>query len=169
MVTPVLIDVLAFSRDFATMSISTDRVLPSPEPDRWDVRSLALAGLGLGSMLLVSSAAVYWIATDVLRLSLAQTQTAIFLWLTAVDGQVTIYLTRSFFWTKPYPGRWVIAATLLVIGAAILLTIEGWLMAPLPPLLIAGLLLLAAAFFFVADLLKVALAHSSARIPHARD
>ena len=170
-VTPVLIVVLAFSRDFATMSISTDRVLPSPGPDRWDVRSLALAGLGLGSMLLVSSAGVYWLATDVLRLSLVQTQTAIFLWLTAVDGQVTIYLTRtrSFFWTKPYPGRWVIAATLLVIGAAILLSIEGWLMAPLPPLLIAGLLLLAAAFFSVADLLKVALAHSSARIPHARD
>lgn len=170
-VTPVLIVVLAFTRDFATMSISTDRVLPSPEPDRWDVHSLAMAGLSLGSMLLISSAAVYWVAMDVLQLSLAETQTVIFLWLTAVDGQVTIYLTRTrgFFWTKPYPGRWVIVATLLVVGAVVFMAIEGWLMAPLPLSLIAGLLLLAAIFLFVADLLKVALAHLSAQTPHVGD
>ena len=67
--------------------------------------------------------------------------------------------TRSFFWTKPFPGRWVIVATALVVGAAVLMSIEGWLMAPLPPSLVASLLLVAAAFVFFADLLKVALSH----------
>ncbi len=164
-VTPVLIVVLAFTRDFATMSISTDRALPSLQPDRWDVRSLALSGLSLGSVLLISSAAVYWVAKDMLQLSVAETQTVIFLWLTAVDGQVTIYLTRArgFFWTKPYPGHWVMVATLLVVGAAVLMAIEGWLTAPLPPSLITVLLLLAIVFLFIADLLKVMLIHWGAK------
>jgi H+-transporting ATPase len=162
---PVLIVLLAFTRDFATMSISTDRVLSSPEPDRWDVRSLAMSGLSLGSLLLASSTAVYWVTTNVLQLSLAETQTVIFLWLTAVDGQVTIYLNRArgFFWSKPYPGRWVVVATLLVVGAAVLMATQGWLMAPLPPSLVGAMLLLAVVFLFSADLLKVTLMHLGAR------
>jgi H+-transporting ATPase len=162
---PVLIVLLAFTRDFATTSISTDRVLPSPEPDRWDVRALAWAGLGLGVLLLASSGAIYWLAAHVLNLTLAEIQTAIFLWLTVNDGQATIYLNRArrHFWNPPYPGRWVAAATLLVVGAASLMAIQGWLMAPLPPSLVGAMLLLAVAFLFIADQLKFALARLAAR------
>jgi H+-transporting ATPase len=166
---PVLIVLLAFTRDFATTSISTDRVLPSPEPDCWDVRSLTMAGLGLGVLLLGSSSAIYWLAADVLHLKLAEIQTAIFLWLTVNDGQATIYLNRArrHFWNRPYPGRWVAAATLLVVGATSLMAIQGWLMAPLPAWLVGTMLLLAVAFLFIADLLRAMLTHFE-RQPHMR-
>jgi H+-transporting ATPase len=158
---PVLIVLLAFTRDFATTSISTDRVLPSPEPDRWDVRALAWAGLGLGMLLLASSGAIYWLAADALHLKLAEIQTALFLWLTVNDGQAIIYLNRArrHFWNRPYPGRWVVAATLLVVGTAVFMAIQGWLMAPLPAWLVGTMLLLAVAFLFIADLLRVMLTH----------
>jgi uncharacterized membrane protein (DUF373 family) len=47
----------------------------------------------------------------------------------------------------------------LVIGAAIVLAIEGWLMAPLSPVLGGSILALAIAFLVILDLLKVAIGY----------
>ena len=49
-ITPLLVVLLLFTNDFVTMSIATDRVSFSPQPDRWDIRTLmftagTLAGL----------------------------------------------------------------------------------------------------------------------------
>lgn len=73
--------------------------------------------------------------------------------------------TRGFFWRKPYPGRWVMVATFLVVGATGLMTIQGWLMAPLRPSLVGAMLLMAVAFLLVADQLKHALTRVAARWP----
>ena len=160
-VNPLLMVLLMFATDGATMSVSMDRVLPSPMPDRWVVRSLVTTALGLAALLLLLSGAIYWTATDVLRLGVAETQTLVFVWLVFGGAQSVLYLTRrrGFFWTKPYPGRWLILSTLLDVGVAALLATQGWLMAPVSLSLVGSMLVLAFVFLVGADLLKVVLTH----------
>ena len=156
---PLLMVLLKFAGDFAAMSVSTDQVIPSPQPDRWAVRPLTAAGLGLAALLLALSGAVFWVATNTLQLGIAEAQTLVFVWLVIGAGQAVIYVSRGrgFFWTKPYPGRWLIVTTLLDIGVVALLATQGWLMAAIPPILVGSMLVLAVAFLMVADLLKVIL------------
>jgi H+-transporting ATPase len=156
---PTLMVLLVFATDVATMSVSTDRVTPSPVPDRWAVRSLVSRSLGLASLLMVLSGAVFWAAKSVLRLGATETQTLVFVWLVFGSTQANLYSMRArgFFWTKPYPGRWLIVATVLDIGVVALLATQGWLMAAIPPILVGSMLFLAVAFLLVADLLKVIL------------
>jgi len=44
-ITPLLVLLLLFANDFITMSLASDRVRPSPTPDRWDVRALIFSSL----------------------------------------------------------------------------------------------------------------------------
>ncbi|HSH41535.1 MAG TPA: hypothetical protein VK973_05345, partial [Arenicellales bacterium] len=161
---PLLIVLLKFVSDFATMSVSVDRVSPSPGPDRWQVIPLTTTGAGLAALLLLLNAVVYWAATNLLQLTVPQAQTVMFAWLAIGAGQAVLYVTRGrgFVWTRPYPSRWVVIATLLVIAVVSLMASRGWLMAPVPPSLIGALLLLALAFVVAGDLIKVALTRDGA-------
>lgn len=66
---------------------------------------------------------------------------------------------RGFFWTRPFPGRPLNIATLVVVAVVTLMATFGWMMAPIPLTLVGGALLLAVVFLIVADLLKVTLTH----------
>ncbi|HVC11560.1 MAG TPA: plasma-membrane proton-efflux P-type ATPase [Burkholderiales bacterium] len=157
---PLLIVLLMITTDVATMAVSTDQVTASPEPDRWAIRPLMVTAVALAIPLLLLSGAVFWAGTNVFALDTAKTQTLVFLWLVFAGSQGLLYVTRarSFFWTKPRPGRWLNTATLTLVCVSIVLAFEGWLMAPLPPSLIGGVLVLAAVYLVGADLVKVALA-----------
>jgi H+-transporting ATPase len=156
---PLLMVLLKFAGDFATMSVSTDRVIPSPKPDRWTILPLTAAGLGFATLLLLLNGAVFWIAINVLQLSVAEAQTLVFVWLIIGAGQAVLYMTRGrgLFWAKPYPGRWLFVATLLDVSVVALMATQGWLMASISPSLIGALLLLAFVFLMVGDLIKVTL------------
>jgi len=150
---------LVFATDFATMSLSTDRVTPSPAPDRWAVRTLIARSLSLALLLMVLSAAVWWAAASVWQLGLAQTQTLLFVWLVFGSTQATLYAmrTQGFFWERPFPGPWVLLASAFDVSVASLLATHGWLMAPVPAAEVGGVLLLAVLFLVAAGLLKVVL------------
>lgn len=164
---PLLMVLLMFATDLATMFVSMDRVTPSPGPEHWDIRRLVTTGSGLAGLLLLVSAAVYWVGSNTLRLSGAETQTLVFVWLVFGGAQAVLYLTRarSFFWTKPRPGRWLLLASLFDILAVTLLAGLGWLMAPIPLFLVAGAFVLAVLFLVVGDLVKVGLMHLGTRAP----
>jgi H+-transporting ATPase len=154
---PTLMVLLMFATDVATMSVSTDRVSPSSEPDRWVLRSLITRSVSLSAFLMLLSGAIFLIARDNLGLSVAKIQTLVFLWLVFASTQANLYSmrTRDFFWKRPHPGRWVIIASLLDVGLIVLMATHGWLMAPISLLSIAGLLLLALVFLLSADLFKI--------------
>jgi len=59
-ITPLLIVLLLFTNDFVTMSIATDHVSASPTPDRWHVRTLMLAGMSIGSLILLLSLGLFF-------------------------------------------------------------------------------------------------------------
>ena len=58
-ITPLLIVLLLFTNDFVTMSIATDSVSYSQQPDRWHIRWLVLVSLALGSLILVFSFGIF--------------------------------------------------------------------------------------------------------------
>lgn len=156
---PLLIVLLMITTDVATMAVSTDQATASPVPDRWAIGPLMATAVALAIPLLLS-VAVFWSGVNVLALDAARTQTLVFVWLVFAGSQGILYVTRSrgFFWTKPYPGRWLNVATLVLVAATIAMAIEGWLTAPITPLVVGWTLLLAVAYLVGADFVKVGLA-----------
>ncbi|HYM91997.1 MAG TPA: HAD-IC family P-type ATPase, partial [bacterium] len=158
--TPLLIVLLLFANDFVTMSIATDRVSFGRVPDRWNVRPLVVAALGVAAFLLLFSFAIAWVGLRVLRLPLASLQTLMFVWL-VLSGQATVYLVRErgHFW-RTWPSRWMMASTAGDLIGVSLLAARGWLMAPIPPLVLMALLGVALLYVVTADQLKVPLFRS---------
>ena len=162
--TPTLIVLLMFGTDIATMTLSTDKVVPSEDPDRWSVSSLVATGAGIGALLVGVSAAVY-MSKYVFSLSLHQTQTLVFVWLVFGAAQAILYLMRNprWFWHPPYPSRMLAVSSVLDILAVAVIAWVGWLTTSISIGLIAATLGLAVVFLFAADALKMALAHLGER------
>jgi len=155
--TPLLMVLLLFTNDFLTMSISTDRVKPSPKPNHWNMRSIILGAVLLALPILTMSFGIYWYGQTVLQLPIENLQTLLFLML-VFTGQGTVYLIRErkHFWHS-MPSMWMLTATIVDFIAVSLLAIFGILMAPIPAFLVVELLGVIALFLFILDLIKVPL------------
>ena len=153
-ITPLLMVLLIFANDFATMAITTDRVTPSPTPDRWAIRPLITTALAIALLLLVFNAGVFWLGRYLAQFTLSQTQTLVFVWL-VVSSQATVYLVRErrHFWASR-PGRWVILSTVVDLTLVGILASQGWLMSPIPVASIGAMLLLSVVYLVTADALK---------------
>jgi len=158
-ISPLLMVLFMFTGDVATFALSTDKVVPSPKPNRWNVQSLVKTGLIFASLLFLFSIGIFWSAKNVFRLSELETQTLIFVWLVFSTGQAALYTTRTrkFFWEKPYPSKWLILATIADISLTIILAIQGWLMARIEFSMILLALLLSFIYLTISDLIKVRL------------
>jgi len=163
-ITPTLAVFLMFGTDIATMTLSTDQVVPSKGPDRWSVASLVATGAGIGVLLVGVSTAVY-LSRYLFGLNLHQTQTLVFVWIVFGSAQAILYLMRNprWFWHRPYPSRMLAVSSVLDILAAGAIAWVGWLTTSISVGLIAAMLGLAVVFLFAADLLKMALARLGAR------
>lgn len=156
-VTPLLLVLLLFTNDFVTMSIATDSVSFSKRPDRWQIRVLVMTAAPLAFLLVLFSLSVLLVGRDMLSLSGEQIQTLAFLTL-VFGGQGTVYLVRErgHFWHSR-PSRWMLmssGADFVVVG---LLATRGFLMAPLAPFIVGGLLLAIMVYLFAVDFLKIAI------------
>ncbi|OYV38935.1 MAG: plasma-membrane proton-efflux P-type ATPase, partial [Thiomonas sp. 20-64-5] len=130
-ISPLLIVLMLFANDFATMSIATDRVQPAALPQRWQVRKLMGTSIVLAALSLLFAAGLYvWAQAQ--GLSLAQLQTVVFLIL-VFGNQAGIYLLRSDgpLWQLA-PSRWMAAASIGDVLIVCLLAGYGVLMAALP-------------------------------------
>uniref|UniRef100_A0A803LIF3 Plasma membrane ATPase n=1 Tax=Chenopodium quinoa TaxID=63459 RepID=A0A803LIF3_CHEQI len=61
---PTMILVIAILNDGTIMTISKDRVKPSPTPDRWNLKEIFTTGIVLGSYLATMTIVFYWAASD---------------------------------------------------------------------------------------------------------
>lgn len=156
-ITPLLVVLLMFANDFATIAITTDRVRASDRPNRWRVAAMAAPALALALPLLLLLMAFYAVEQHLLRLSLAQQQTVSFLALVFI-GQGIIYLLREqqHFW-RSRPSPTMITVSVLVVLASIALATFGLFMAPIPFWVALALLLSIAATLIALDFLKVRL------------
>jgi H+-transporting ATPase len=163
LLTPNLIVFMMFGTDIATMTLSTDKVVPSQGPDRWSMPSLVVTGASEGLLLTGLSAAVY-ASKDLFSLDLHQIQTLVFVWFVFASAQAILYLARSqgWFWARPYPSRTLALSSLLDIAAVVAIALAGWLTASISIGPVGAAFGLAVAFLLVADILKMALARLGA-------
>ncbi len=151
-ISPLLIVLMLFANDFATMSIATDRVQPAAQPQRWQVGRLMGASIVLAGLSLLFAAGLYlWAQAQ--GLSAAQLQTVVFLIL-VLGNQAGIYLLRSDgpMW-RLAPSKWLAAASLGDVLAVSLLAGFGVLMAPLPWMVVGFVLLATVVFTLLLDAL----------------
>ncbi|MHB1719194.1 MAG: HAD-IC family P-type ATPase [Acidimicrobiales bacterium] len=152
--TPVLVVLLLLANNFATMSLATDRVSTPPRPERWSVRALMIASLGLSVPLVLFSFGIWYAGSLGLGLGTGALQTLTFVWL-VTSAQATIYSVRErrHFWSSR-PSGWLAASSALDILVVAILAWRGWLMVAISPLALGIGVGSAVAFLLVADALK---------------
>jgi H+-transporting ATPase len=155
-VTPLLVLLLMFANDFVTMSLAEDNVRPSPKPDRWAVRTLVLSSLVVATAWLVYIFGVFAVGRS-LHLPTASLQTLDFLGL-VFSGLANVFVVRDrgHLWGAR-PGALLILFSIADIVIVSTLAIMGWLMAPLPAIVIGCLLGGTVLYIFMLDQIKVPL------------
>jgi H+-transporting ATPase len=153
--TPMLIVIVMLTGDLLGMSLATDNVRPSPTPNAWRIGKLTIAGVFVGFCELVFCVAVLAVAKFRMGLGIEALQTVAFV--PIVFGNQAITYTnreRQRMGSAP-PGRLLIGSSVVDLLIASTLATCGIAMAPVPVLLVGGILVTAAVFAFVLDFAKV--------------
>ena len=151
--TPFDIILLIFANDFVTMSIATDSVRPSVNPEKWNVRSLLGSSISLAAFMVVESFIALVIA---LRLGLNQNQIDTFIFdMLVFSGLFTVFMVRERgkFWNS-MPGKWLIISTIADITFVSLMSFLGILVTPIGVKFVAISLGLAFLSMVIIDELK---------------
>jgi len=153
--TPLLMVILLIAGDFLAMSLTTDNVRPSPEPNAWRIGSLTVAGVAMGIGLLAFCVGAMVIGKFALNLGIGALRTLVFVTL-VFGSQATIYAIRQrrHMWGCR-PSLWLAASSVADIAIASALAVAGIAMTPLSAVVVAGTLASAVAFAFVLDFAKV--------------
>jgi H+-transporting ATPase len=142
---------LIFANDFVTMSLATDNVEYTANPNKWNVRNITFASLIIGALLVVEGAIVLLVGSHYFNLALAQLLTFIMLTL-IFSSQFRVYIVRErrYFWSSR-PGRELLIATVAAIVIFALLGVYGLIVPPVTPLQMLFVLGFSAIFTFAID------------------
>ena len=153
--TPLLMVILMITGDFLAMSLTTDKVRPSPRPNAWRIGNLTIAGVIMGVCLLAFCIGVLTVGKYELDLGIGGLRTLAFAAL-MFGSQTTIYAIRQrrHLWGSR-PSLWLTASSVAAVLIAVILGVGGITMTPLPVLVVAGTLAAALVFAFVLDIVKV--------------
>jgi H+-transporting ATPase len=112
---------LVFSNDFVTMSLATDRVKHTSNPNQWNVKNITYASLIPGMMLVVEGLIVIFIGMNYFHLGWERLRTLVMLNLIFNSQfRVLIVRERRHFWSS-LPGReLLILSTATIIGFGLL-------------------------------------------------
>ncbi|KAI3984484.1 hypothetical protein MKX01_033977 [Papaver californicum] len=106
---PFMVLVIAILNDGTIMTISKDRVKPSPKPDNWKLNEIFATGIVIGTYLALVTVLFYWIVTATtffethfhlrsLSLTNGEVSSAIYLHVSVIS-QALIFVTRSQSWS----------------------------------------------------------------------
>ncbi|KAL1198606.1 ATPase 9, plasma membrane-type [Cardamine amara subsp. amara] len=135
---PFMVLIIAILNDGTIMTISKDRVKPSPLPDSWKLREIFATGVVLGTYLAVMTVVFFWAAesTDFFSAKFGvrpisgnphELTAAIYLQVSIVS-QALIFVTRSRSWSYvERPGFWLVAAFFIAqLIATIIAVYANW-------------------------------------------
>jgi H+-transporting ATPase len=153
--TPMLMVIIMITGDFLGMSLTTDNVRPSPEPNAWRVGNLTIAGIFMGLSELVFCTAVLAIGKFRLGFGIDTLRTLAFV-VIVFGNQATTYTNRArqHLWSTR-PSIWLVLSSVLDLSIASIMAYFGIAMAPLPLLIMSGTLAAAVVFTFMVDIVKV--------------
>jgi len=99
--------VLVFMTDFVKITLATDRVRPSPEPDTWNIRPLVIVAMSLGIFMVVESLALLWAGIEFTGIALGSEKLHTFAFLILLFMALFSIISireRGAFWKSP-PSR----------------------------------------------------------------
>jgi H+-transporting ATPase len=152
--TPMLMVIVMITGDFLGMSLSTDNVRPSQQPNVWRIGSLTLAGVFMGTAELIFCSALLAIGRFRLELDIGALRTLAFV-AVVFGNQATMYAIRERrrLWSSS-PSFWLVASSVADILIASSFATLGILMTPLPAFVVLGALVAAIIFALVVDAAK---------------
>jgi H+-transporting ATPase len=145
---------LVFANDFVTMSLATDNVKHTPNPNMWNVKNITLASLVPGMLLVVEGMLVILLGMKYFHLEWERLRTLVMLNLIFNSQfRVLIVRERRHFWSS-LPGReLLILSTAAIIGFA-LLGVYGVFVPSLTLYQVATVLIFSAVFTLAIDFPK---------------
>ena len=154
--TPMLMVIIMVTGDFLTMSLTTDKVQPSPLPNTWRIGSLTIAGGIIGLCLLAFCTGVLAYGHFGMRLGIAPLNTMALVAL-VFGSQTTLYAIRERrrLWSRP--SVWLNLSSLANVGIISTMAVAGILMTALPVAMVAGTLAAAIGFGLVLGVAKIPL------------
>jgi H+-transporting ATPase len=154
-VTAIMIVFLALLNDAPIMAIAYDRVHYSQEPEKWHMRVVLGMASFLGTLGVIESFGLFYLALETLRLPWEVIQTFMFLKL-AVAGHLTIFMTRTRgpFWSIR-PSAALFWAAVLTKVLATLVAVYGWYVTPITWPLAGIIWVYCLGSFVIIDLMKV--------------
>ncbi len=161
-ITAVEIILLALLNDLPILTIAYDKVKISEKPERWNMPLILSLSTALGTVGVIETFLLLWIALHYFHLSpvsqLAVIQTFVFLKL-AVAGHLTIFVTRT---KKAFysimPGKWLLITAIFTKLAATLVAIYGLGIVVSIPAWMAGFIwLYCIIWFLIEDLTKLSI------------
>lgn len=153
--TPLMMVLFIFVNDFLSMSVSTDRMSVLHRPNHWDTRRIVIASSILAACKLAFSFGVFTYGYYAMHLDIPHLQTLTFVTV-VLSTEVAIYLLRErgHFW-ESRPSWPLVGSSVFSIIVAVVLSQNGWLMAPIEPHLLVNISLAIALYFSLLDELKV--------------
>jgi H+-transporting ATPase len=153
--TPILMVIIMLTGDLLGMSLTTDNVRPSPMPNVWRIGRVTIAGIFMGACELIFCTIVLAIGKFHLGFEINTLQSLAFI-VIVFGNQATTYLNRERqHLGSSCPGRWLIVSSIVDLLIASTLATCGIAMAPLPLIVVGGILVGAVAFAFILDFVKV--------------
>ncbi|XVE89177.1 hypothetical protein DITRI_Ditri19aG0129600 [Diplodiscus trichospermus] len=135
---PFMVLIIAILNDGTIMTISKDRVKPSPMPDSWKLKEIFATGIVLGAYLACMTVVFFWAAKESdfftdkfgvrsIRESKEELTAAVYLQVSIVS-QALIFVTRSRSWSfVERPGLLLVTAFILAqLVATILAVYANW-------------------------------------------
>ncbi len=145
---------LVFANDFITMSLATDNVKHTSNPNTWNVRNITIASLFLGVLLILETILIIFIGKRYFNLNFSQLRTFVLLNLVfSSQFRILIVRERQFFWSS-MPGRELLIFTGLTLAAFVLLGTYGVFISPIALSQVLIILGLSALFTLTIDFPK---------------
>ncbi|MGB9588785.1 MAG: plasma-membrane proton-efflux P-type ATPase, partial [Armatimonadota bacterium] len=123
---------LVFANDFATMSLATDNVEYTENPNKWNVKNITLASLVIGVLLVAEGVFVILIAISYFRLGWNELRTLVTLTLIFTSQfRVIIVRERRYFWSS-LPSKGLLISSVAAVMGFALLGVYGIIIQPIP-------------------------------------
>ncbi len=124
---------LVFANDFVTMSLATDRVTYTPNPNKWNVKNITLASLAPGMLFVVEGILIIILVINSFYLEWEKLRTMVMLNL-IFNSQLRVLIVRErrHFWSSR-PGRELLVLSAVTIIGFALLGVYGIFVPALTP------------------------------------
>src|SRR5208282_5476638 len=145
---------LIFANDFVTMSLATDNVKHTTNPNLWNVKKLTWASLAIGVFLIFEGAIGILLGVNYFHLGWIELRTfALLILVFTSQFRVLIVRERNHFWSSR-PGKALMVSTSAALLVFVILGVYGFIIPAIPSIAVVGAFLFSLLFTLGLDFPK---------------